>query len=86
MAVPITLTILAFVSARPSGQTLPVPGTVISRTTRLPAGTYTLKSADIQHPVFVIRGSNITVDFTGVTLRGGPRTRILTRSRGSPSS
>jgi nitrous oxidase accessory protein NosD len=36
----------------------------------VPAGTYELKSADIQHPAFTIRGSNLTIDFTGVTLRG----------------
>jgi hypothetical protein len=48
----------------------PVAGTVISRTTRVPAGSYTLTSADIQHPAIIIRGANITVDFTGVTLRG----------------
>jgi len=28
-------------------------------------------SADLDHPAVTIRGSNITVDFTGVTLRGG---------------
>jgi parallel beta-helix repeat protein len=74
-AIPAFLAILAAVSvetARGSGQTRPVAGTVISKTTRVPAGTYTLTSADLQHPAFVIRGSNITVDFTGVTLRGAP--------------
>src|SRR5258708_21343391 len=48
----------------------PVAGTVITRTTRVPAGSYTLKSADREHPAIVIRGSNITVDFSGVTLLG----------------
>src|SRR3954449_12893665 len=47
-------------------------GTVITRTQRLPAGTHTLASADLAHPAIVIRGSNITVDFTGVTLQGAP--------------
>ncbi len=36
------------------------------------AGTYTLTSADIQHPALTIRGSGITVDLTGVTLHGAP--------------
>ena len=31
-----------------------------------------LRSADLEHPALTIRGSNITVDFTGVTLRGAP--------------
>jgi parallel beta-helix repeat protein len=69
LTILIVLAVLT-VATHPSGQNLPVVGTVITRTTRVPAGTYTLKSADIQHPAFVIRGSNITVDFTGVTLRG----------------
>ena len=75
LAVPLLLTVLTVASvaaARLSGQGRPAAGTVITRTTRVPPGTYTLKSADIQHPAFVIRGSNITVDFTGVTLRGAP--------------
>jgi PA14 domain/Periplasmic copper-binding protein (NosD)/Right handed beta helix region len=47
-----------------------VPGTVITRTTRVPAGTYELRSPDRDHPAITIRGSNLTVDFTGVTLLG----------------
>src|SRR5258708_31615697 len=72
-AFPILLAVLAIVSGaatRPAGQPRLVAGTVISRTTRVPAGSYTLASADIQHPAIVLRGSNITVDFTGVTLLG----------------
>ena len=45
-------------------------GAVLAQTTRIPAGTYALSSADLAHPAIVIRGSNLTVDFTGVTLRG----------------
>src|SRR5262245_29262189 len=37
---------------------------------RVPQGTYELKSADRDHPAIVIRGSNLTVDFSGVTLLG----------------
>src|SRR5258708_11805353 len=72
-AFPILLAVLAIVSGAgtgPGGQPRLVAGTVISRTTRVPAGSYTLASADIQHPAIVLRGSNITVDFTGVTLLG----------------
>jgi parallel beta-helix repeat protein len=50
----------------------PAAGTVITKTTRVRPGTYELKSADRGHPALVIRGSNITVDFTGVLLLGGP--------------
>jgi len=50
----------------------PIAGSVITQTTRVPAGTYDLRSADRDHPAIVIRGSNLTVDFTGVTLLGGP--------------
>src|SRR5258708_23289808 len=48
----------------------PVAGTVITRTTRVPAGSYTLKSADREHPAIVIPGSHITVDFSGGALLG----------------
>jgi hypothetical protein len=59
---------VVFALAAQAGQ--PAAGTVITKTTHVPAGTYTLKSADVQHPAFIIRGSDLTVDFTGVTLRG----------------
>ena len=75
LAVLIVFAVLTGVSvatARLHGQARPASGTVISRTTRIPAGTHLLKSADLDHPVYTIRGSNITVDFTGVTLRGAP--------------
>ena len=45
---------------------------VIARTTTLPPGTYTLTSATLARPAITIRGSNITVDFTNVVLRGAP--------------
>ena len=48
----------------------PAAGSVITKTTRLPPGTYDWRSPDRDHPALVIRGSNITVDFTGVTLLG----------------
>jgi hypothetical protein len=54
LAVPIVLTVLTVVfvaAARQQGQGRPVSGTVITRTTRIPAGRYLLKSADLDHPV-----------------------------------
>src|SRR5687768_13171993 len=45
---------------------------VITRTTTLPAGTYMLSSADLDRPAITIRGSNLTVDFKDVVLRGAP--------------
>ena len=45
-------------------------GAVLAQTTRVPQGTYALASADLAHPALIIRGSNIIVDFSGVTLRG----------------
>ena len=50
----------------------PIAGGVITASRRLPPGTYRLASADAAHPALTIRGSNITVDFSGVTLRGAP--------------
>jgi nitrous oxidase accessory protein NosD len=50
----------------------PSAGTVFTRPTKVPPGIYDLTSADLAHPAITIRGSNITVDFTGVTLRGSP--------------
>ncbi len=70
LAIPAVLAILAVVAVATQGRL--VAGTVIATTTRVPPGIYTLASADLQHPAFVIRGSDITVDFTGVTLRGAP--------------
>jgi nitrous oxidase accessory protein NosD len=75
LAVPVLLAVLTVASvaaAALQGQGRPVAGTIINSTTQIPAGAYDLKSADRDHPALIIRGSNITVDFTGVTLRGGP--------------
>ena len=48
----------------------PVRGVVVTKTTRVPAGVLQRPSSDLDHPAYTIRGSNITVDFTGVTLLG----------------
>jgi parallel beta-helix repeat protein len=45
-------------------------GVVITRSRTVPAGTYRRPSSDVAHPAIIIRGSNLTVDFSGVTLRG----------------
>ena len=67
----VVLTVLLLTLAlRPQAQTRPVAGMVITRTVTLPAGSYNLKSADLDHPAITIRGSNVTVDFKNVVLRG----------------
>jgi parallel beta-helix repeat protein len=71
--VRVLLSLLIVAAAlQPHAQTRPVAGMVITRTMTLPAGNYTLASADYDHPAITIRGSNLTVDFTDVVLRGGP--------------
>src|SRR5260221_1305753 len=70
LAIPAVVACLAVVAVATQGRL--VASAVIATTTRVPPGIYTLASADLQHPAFVIRGSDITVDFTGVTLRGAP--------------
>ena len=66
--------LLVTLTLRPHAQAQgrPAAGMTITRTTTVPAGTYTLGSADLAHPAITIRGSNITVDFKNVVLRGGP--------------
>jgi nitrous oxidase accessory protein NosD len=48
------------------------PGTVIDTSTTVRPGKYALASAGLDTPVFVIRGRDITVDFSGVELVGSP--------------
>jgi parallel beta-helix repeat protein len=64
--------IVVAAALQPHAQGRPVAGLVITKTMTLPAGNYTLASADYEHPAITIRGSNITVDFRDVVLRGGP--------------
>ena len=45
---------------------------VITQSGALSRGTYTLASADLSHPAITIRGSNLTIDFKDVVLRGAP--------------
>ena len=55
---------------RPQAQVRPTAGMVITRSMTLAAGEYALKSSAITGPAITIRGSNITVDFSKVILRG----------------
>lgn len=68
----LALPIVLLAALQPHAQSRPAAGMVIERTMALPPGTYTLSSAGPDHPAITIRGSNITVDFAGVVLRGGP--------------
>src|SRR6185436_8218374 len=48
-------------------------GMVIDRSITVRPGTYTLAaSADLARPAITIRGAEVTVDFSGAVLRGGP--------------
>ena len=69
-AILLGLLTLAAAASRVSTQGRPVAGTVVTKSTRIPAGTYELTSIDRDHPALIIRGSNLTVDFSGVTLLG----------------
>jgi len=65
----VTLALRPYAQSRaPAGK--PESGMVITQSTTVPPGTYTLASADRAHPAITIRGSNITVDFKDVVLRG----------------
>jgi parallel beta-helix repeat protein len=46
-------------------------GMVIDSSLRVQPGTYRLASASIERPAIVIRGDDVTVDLTGVTIEGG---------------
>jgi nitrous oxidase accessory protein NosD len=48
------------------------PGMVIDRSVTIRPGTYRLASKDLDVPAITIRGTNITVDFNGAVLAGGP--------------
>jgi parallel beta-helix repeat protein len=72
LVVFVVLAVGALPALHPHAQSRPAAGMVVTASTTFPAGTYELKSPDRDHPAIVVRGSNITVDFSGVTLRGGP--------------
>ncbi len=49
----------------------PSPGMVVDRSMRIRPGRYRLPSSGLDHPALVVRGSDITLDLTGVTIEGG---------------
>jgi nitrous oxidase accessory protein NosD len=49
----------------------PTAGLVIDHSVRLRPGAYRLTSRDLDTPAIVVRGDDVTVDLTGVTLEGG---------------
>ena len=53
------------------GQVPLTPGMVIDRSIVVKPGTYRLPSASLDAPAIVVRGANVTVDLTGVTIEGG---------------
>ena len=66
----LVLALLTAQTARPVAQTRPAAGLVITRSTTVAPGGYTLRSVDLDHPAITIRGSNLTVDFSNVVVRG----------------
>jgi nitrous oxidase accessory protein NosD len=63
----------AGVSRLPTPQAVPLTeGIVIERSVTVRPGTYRLSSPDLDTPAVVIRGEDITVDFGGAILEGGP--------------
>jgi parallel beta-helix repeat protein len=46
-------------------------GLVVDHSVRVKAGVYRVASHDLDTPALVVRGDNITLDLTGVTLEGG---------------
>jgi parallel beta-helix repeat protein len=50
---------------------VPTAGMVIDHSITLKPGTYRLPSAALDTPALIVRGADITIDLTGVTLEGG---------------
>jgi nitrous oxidase accessory protein NosD len=50
----------------------PTAGLVIARSVRVEPGTYRLSSTGLEEPALIVRGEDVTVDLTGVTIEGGP--------------
>jgi nitrous oxidase accessory protein NosD len=60
---------------------LPKPGLVVQSTARIKPGTYLL-GGTVAAPALTVRGNNITVDFSGVVLRGTPATILPDARKG----
>ena len=56
--------------AAPQGVTL-TAGMVIDHSVTVKPGTYRLPSASLDAPAITVKGADITVDLTGVTIEGG---------------
>src|SRR5262245_48934198 len=66
------LTLLTIAPAAARQATIPLTtGMVITQSTRVTPGTYRLASTSIESPAITVRGNDITVDLTGVTIEGG---------------
>jgi len=48
----------------------PAAGVILNSNVTLAPGDHRLGSADLAHPALIVRGSNVTIDFSGATLRG----------------
>ena len=68
-ALAMLLAVASPLAAQRGATVTPAAGLVITRSVRLVPGRYALVAPDSQ-PLLVIRGSNLTVDFTGVVLEG----------------
>ena len=55
----------------PSSAVVPTARMVIDKSVRIRPGTYRLTSPDLSAPVITIRGDDLVVDLSGVTLEGG---------------
>ena len=47
------------------------PGQVLDRSVRVLPGRYRLPSSDLEKPALTIKGDDVTIDLTGVTIEGG---------------
>ena len=67
----VTLAVAVVLGAAQTPPGLPLtPGIVLDRSARIRPGTYRLPSSSIERPAVTIRGENIAIDLTGVTIEG----------------
>jgi hypothetical protein len=68
-ALALLLAVASPLAAQRGISVMPAAGLVLTRSARVVPGRYALATSDSQ-PLITIRGSNLTVDFTGVVLEG----------------
>lgn len=69
--IPLLIALGALVGAEaPQGVAL-TPGMVIDHSVTVKPGTYRLPSASVDAPAITVRGENVSMDLTGVTIEGG---------------